>query len=148
VLWILLVPLAFFTIYWGGATTGMLREGLHAWFLGLMIFVAVAWKRLLLDSRGFWRICNWALLFRGAEILCMLLLPAVLSQHVLFQPDFLISDVVSLLVMAAGTTWLCTYTFLHAETMRKKYIRLRRPRAAQRHWLGVPMPSHSPQLRP
>ena len=31
------LPFLFFTIYWGAASTGMLREGLHAWFLAVTI---------------------------------------------------------------------------------------------------------------
>lgn len=148
VLWILVVPLAAFTIYWGGATTGMLREGLHAWFLGLMLLIVVVWKNFTPESDGFWRICSWALLFRGVEILCLCLLPAVLSRRTFFQTDFLISDIVSMLMMIAGTTWLCIYTFRQSEFLRKECLGGRDLQTRQRHWLGMPTPSHSPQLRP
>lgn len=119
--WLLLVfvmPFALFTIYWGASISGMLRENLHAWFLGLMIFAVIVWKKYLGHSKRFWRICNWALLFRGVEILLMLLLPAISTQHMLLQTQFALTDIVALLIMMGGTTWLCIYMFRFAEHLR------------------------------
>lgn len=148
VFWILIVPLGAFAIYWGGATTGMLREGLHAWFLGLLIFVVVAWKRFMPDRNIFWLICSWALLLRGIEILCLCLLPAVSSGRRLYQTEFLISDIFSLLSMVIGISWLCIYTFRYSEVLRRESLQASHAENAQRHWAGFPTPSHSPQLRP
>jgi hypothetical protein len=119
--WLLLVfvvPLALFTVYWGASISGMLRENLHAWFLGLMIFAVIIWKKYMAHSTRFWRICSWALLFRGVEILLMLLLPAISTQHMLLQNQFAITDITALLIMLGGTAWLSVYTFRFAEHLR------------------------------
>jgi len=119
--WLLLVfvmPFALFTVYWGASISGMLRENLHAWFLGLMIFVVIVWKKYMGQSNRFWKICNWALLFRGVEILLMLLLPAISTQHMFLQSQFALTDIAALLIMVGGTTWLCIYTFRFAEELR------------------------------
>jgi hypothetical protein len=119
--WLLLVfvmPFTLFSIYWGASISGMLRENLHAWFLGLLIFAVIVWKKYLRRSKRFWQICNWALLFRGVEILFMLLLPAISTQHMLLQSPFALTDIVALLIMLGGTTWLSIYTFKFAEELR------------------------------
>jgi hypothetical protein len=119
--WLLLVfviPFALFTLYWGASISGMLRENLHAWFLGLTIFVVIIWKKYMGHSQRFWRICNWALLFRGVEILLMLLLPSIWSQHMMLRKQFALTDILALLVMVAATAWLSGYTFRFAEKLR------------------------------
>jgi hypothetical protein len=118
--WLLLVfvvPFALFTVYWGATISGMLRENLHAWFLGFMIFVVVIWKKYLRHNNRFWRICKWALLFRGLEILLMLLLPSISSQHMLLRSEFAPTDILALLTMVGGTTWLAMYTFRFAQRL-------------------------------
>src|SRR5206468_3681196 len=92
--------------------------GLHAWFLSLMIFAVVIWRKYLAHSWRFWQVCKWALLFRGLEILLMLLLPSILTQRMLRQIPFTLTDILALFVMFAGTAWLCSYTFRFAENLR------------------------------
>lgn len=119
--WLMLVfvtPLALFTVYWGASISGMLRENLHAWFLGLLIFAVVVWKKHLSHHQRFWKICNWALLLRGVEILLMLLLPSIWTQGLLLQKQFAPTDIVALLAMTGGTAWLSIYTFRFAEKLR------------------------------
>ncbi len=120
--WVLLVfviPFLFFDAYLGWPVTrGLMREGLHAWFLGLMIFAAVIWRRYLTQAQTFWRICDWALLSRGIEILAMLLVPTIWSQHSLVQRQFVASDILALAVMVSGTAWLAIFTFRFAERLR------------------------------
>lgn len=119
--WLLLVfvmPFALFTIYWGASISGMLRENLHAWFLGLMIFAVIVWKKHMGHSKRFWQICNWALLLRGVEIVLMLLLPAISTQHMILQRQFALTDIVALMIMLGGTAWVCFYTFRFAEDLR------------------------------
>jgi hypothetical protein len=123
--WLLLVfviPFALFTVYWGASISGMLRENLHPWFLGLMIFAVIMWKKYMARSQRFWQICNWALLFRGVEILLMLLLPSIWTQGLLLQKQFALTDVVALLIMTIGTGWLCIYTFSFAEKLRVQKV--------------------------
>ena len=96
----------------------MLRENLHAWFLGLMIFAVIMWKKHWPHSQQFWQICKWALLFRGVEILLMLLLPSLWTQGLLLQRQFVTTDIVALLIMIVGAVWLSIYTFSFAEKLR------------------------------
>ena len=120
--WLLLIfviPLFFFAAYFGWPVArGLMREGLHAWFLGLIIFAGVIWREYLAQAQTFWRICNWAVLLRGIEILTMLLIPSIWSTHLIVQRQFVISDVLALAVMLAGTVWLAAFTFRFAETLR------------------------------
>ena len=123
--WLLLVfviPFALFTAYWGASISGMLRENLHPWFLGLMIFAVIVWKKHVSRHQRFWQICNWALLFRGVEILLMLLLPAMWTRRLFLQRLFATTDVVALLVMILGTAWLCIYTFNFVEKLRVQEV--------------------------
>ncbi len=117
VLYIFLIPLVFFTIYMGWPTKGLMRDGLHAWFLGLIIFAAVIWKKFLAHSWRFSQLCKWALLFRGPEILLMMLLPSILTRRMLLQMPFSLTDFLALFVMFSGTAWLCSYTFRFAENL-------------------------------
>jgi hypothetical protein len=70
----------------------------------------------------FWRICNWALLSRLADILLMMLLPVFETQHSLVRPPFELSDIFALCVMIAGTTFLCVWTFRLGEQLRRTQL--------------------------
>jgi hypothetical protein len=114
--WLMLVfvaPFTIFTIYWGAASTGLLREGLHPWIIGLMIFSVVMWK-MSRHHNVYSRSCCVALLLRGIETMLMLVLPSVVTRHKLIETQFAPSDTVALLVMTASTTWLYLTTFRHA----------------------------------
>lgn len=113
------IPLVVFVVYWGWSSSGLMREGLHAWFLGLMLFSIIVWHRFLPASGRFFQLCNWALLFRGVETICVLLLPTIASQHVIVQPPFVLSDTIALVVMSAGTLYLYFYVFCRAEELRR-----------------------------
>lgn len=118
-LWLVFViPFAFFVAYWGMSSGGLAREGLHAWMLGLLIFSVVIWKRFPPQSNTFWRFCNYSLLFRGFEILAMMLLPVIASNQTLAQRQFEVSDILALLAMVGGTGFLCAYLFVFAERLR------------------------------
>jgi hypothetical protein len=123
---LIVIPAVFFFLYWGISSGGILREGLHAWFLGLMIFAVVIWQRFLRRFDLFFRFCNWALLFRGAETLCVLLVPTIASQRVLVQPPFVLSDAVALIAMIAGVACLYAYLFRYAEELRCRHIILKK----------------------
>jgi hypothetical protein len=115
---LIVIPFALFVPYWGWGISGLLREGLHAWFLGLLLFAAVMWHRCARRSGSFFRILNWTLLIRGVETLCVLLLPTIASQHLLVQPPYVLSDTVALAGMFAATVALYAYTFRFAERLR------------------------------
>ncbi len=120
--WLLLVfvlPFLFYTIYWGSDNTGMLRTGLHPWFVGLMIASVVIWQRFLSHSQGFWNFAGWALLSRIIGLIFILLIPSIAAHHALYTDRFALSDIVCVLVMSAGAIWLCAYTFAWSEELRK-----------------------------
>ncbi len=114
----LVIPIIIFAAYMGVDSSGMLKEGLHAWFLTLMIFSVVIWKKYGAGHQAFWRICNWALLTRVLDILLMMLLPVIWTQHAFVRPPFTLTDVVALCVMTGGTVWLCLYMFWLGEKLR------------------------------
>jgi hypothetical protein len=115
--WLLLVfvlPFACFSVYWGITSAGMLREGLHPWVLGLLIFSVVMWRKIAATHHRFSVACSWALLLRGVETLLMLLLPAIWTQHKLVNTQFIWSDSLALVTMAASAAWLYVLTFRQA----------------------------------
>jgi hypothetical protein len=118
--WVFCIPIALFTLYWGPADSGLLREGLHSWFLGLMIFSVCILKKIDGGVQGFWRVCNWALLSRMIAVTLMLLLPTVVITQSPVQREFALSDIAALLTMLAGPVWLCWFTFRYAEILRKQ----------------------------
>lgn len=119
-LWVFCVPVFLFIVYWGTADTGLLREGLHAWVLGLMIFSVCILKKFEIDAQGFWKLCNWALLSRAVAIPVMLLLPTISLPHSPIRREFALSDTAALLTMLGGSVWLCVFMFRHAEKLRRQ----------------------------
>ncbi len=114
----LVIPLLVFAAYMGVDRSGLLKDGMHAWFLTLMIFTVIVWKKYRAGSQRFFQICNWALLSRAADILLMMLLPVVCTQHSIVRPPFVLTDVFALCVMIAGSIFLCVWTFRVGEQCR------------------------------
>ncbi len=114
----LVIPILVFTAYMGIDSSGMLKEGLHAWFLTLLIFSVVIWKKYGAEAQTFWRICTWALLTRTADLLLMMILPVIWTQHAIVRPPFVLTDILALGTMIGGTLWLCIYMFRYAEGLR------------------------------
>ena len=119
---LLVVPLLVFTAYMGIDRSGMLKEGLHAWFITLMIFSVVMWRQARRETRWFWKLCAVALLTRVVDLLGMMILPVIWTQHAVVEPPFVLSDLVALGLMAGGTIWLCWYSYRLAEDLRSKTI--------------------------
>lgn len=115
---LIIVPFLFFIIYWGGASSGVLREGMHGWFLSLMVGAVVVLYRFPASVPGVFKLLNLAVIFRGLEILLMLLLPTMWTQRKIVQQQFVTSDVFSLIAMIAGTVWLTWFTFRYGEKLR------------------------------
>lgn len=117
---LIVIPFALFVTYWGWSSSGLMREGLHAWFFGLIVFCVVMWHRFLCQSDLFFRVSNWALLFRGIETICLLLVPTIATQDMLVQPPFVLSDTIALAGMAAATARLYFYLFRYAQLLRNR----------------------------
>ena len=96
-----ILPFVVFPIYWGGASTGLLREGMHAWVLTLLVVVSVEQA-----SRGF----PWlrssplrvVLALRALEVLLVAMLPTVALVHRVWASQFWLSDSVAVIVMVSG----------------------------------------------
>ncbi len=119
---VFVIPFLFYTIYWGGDNTGMLRTGLHPWFLLLMIASVVVWFKFQSTSQRFWHFASWALLSRVMGLLFILLVPPIVAHHALYENRFAASDMLCVLVMLAGAIWLSVYTFLWSERLRKRCL--------------------------
>jgi hypothetical protein len=91
---VVIVPFVIFAVYWGASSTGMLREGLQAWVLTLLIVVAVeqclgrfSWLRHA-SLRGL-------LALRSVEILLVAMLPTIVTRHRVYQQQFRLTDLVA-----------------------------------------------------
>lgn len=115
----LVIPVLIFTAYMGIDSSGMLKEGLHAWFLTLLIFSVAIWNKYGTQSQTFWRICSWALLTRAVDLLLMMILPVIWTQHAIVRPPFVLTDILALGTMIGGTLWLCIYMFSISEKLRE-----------------------------
>lgn len=106
-----IAPFLLFAIYWGGPTTGLLREGLHVWVLTLV--AVYAWWRFS-DPRRAWQgsvLERLALSGRAIEVLLMLVLPTWLTARSLISRAYVLTDVVALLLMVGGLAWLAWWTW-------------------------------------
>lgn len=105
------VPFLAFAAYWGDASTGLLREGLHVWVFTLLVVVAADQAR-----RGFsWlrsRLVRAVLWSRSVEVLLVAILPAIVTRHSVVQGRFVLTDVVSLALMGMLATCLGTLVWL------------------------------------
>ena len=97
-----LIPLLAFVIYWGDASTGLLREGLQVWVLTLLAAVAIEqhaagypWLRHPL-LRG-------VLAFRVVELLLVAILPTIATTGRIIAPLFALTDVVAVALLLVVT---------------------------------------------
>jgi Dolichyl-phosphate-mannose-protein mannosyltransferase len=100
-----IIPFVGFAVYWGGASTGLLREGLHPWVLTLLVVVAVQQRR----DRFPWlrnRPLRALLALRSLEVLLVAMLPTLVTRHRLYQPQFALTDTVAVLAMVTLTAYL------------------------------------------
>lgn len=113
---IVAMPFLLFSVYWGGAATGMMREGLHVWVFGILLFTTWSWVSA---GKGKIRLANWqsALIsLRAAEIVLLLLLPTLFTRKIVVQEQYYITDVVMLATMIIGVGWLGKRTYFITRT--------------------------------
>jgi hypothetical protein len=104
VLVVVVLPFAAFALYWGDASTGLLREGLQAWVLTLLIVVALEQKR----SRFAWLRSSpirVLLSLRAVEVFLVAVLPTLVTRHRIYDSRFQVTDLVAVGAMTA----LCIY---------------------------------------
>ena len=99
------VPFLLFMIYWGSSSSGLLREGLQAWVLTLLVVLA-CWQA----RTGFgWlrsRPLRALLALRSVEVLAVALAPTLATRNALLGDDFAPTDVVALIAMIGFATCL------------------------------------------
>ena len=100
-----IVPFVAFVVYWGAASTGLLREGLHAWVLTL--FVVVAAQQC---AHGFpWLqspLTRAVLATRALEVLLVAMLPTVVTSGRIIAAHFVLTDCVAVITMLTLATHL------------------------------------------
>jgi hypothetical protein len=105
----IVLPLLVFACYWGSFTSGLLREGLHAWVATLLVLAAV---QSVEEARSplFCRLLRYCLLGRLVEALAMITVTSIASRHELVARAWWITDVAALLVLLAAFTGLAVAT--------------------------------------
>jgi len=117
---VILPPFALFLIYWGPGNSGLLREGLHGWVLGLLVFATVMWKLYFSNSIIFCRLATLALVLRGAETILMLVPFSAWSRGYVLQRPYAVSDFCVLAIMIFGTSALTFLVWLQCKTICRK----------------------------
>jgi len=103
---VVVAPFAIFAVYWGSFPTGLIRDGLQAWVIGTVMICGWSWSR---DGTPKWSQSWWfrgVLASRSVEVLLMLLLPTILTEHALVTLRFAHTDLLALLIMLAGCSAL------------------------------------------
>jgi hypothetical protein len=124
---VFVIPFAAFSVYWGSGTSGLLREGLHPWVLGLLLFCVVMWKRSPSESvmtrhtQFTWLVA--ALLIRGFETMLMLLLTTIWTNHEFVSSEFALGDILSLLAVMVSVFLLHWLMLRHGWQMRSNSVK-------------------------
>ena len=120
--WMILVflpALILFILYFGAPNSGLMREGLHAWFLGLLLFLVIVWNKYLRQSHALWKFAVVALAFRAIETMCILVPFVSWSRGYILQPQFAASDFCCLLVMVLGSGFLGIYAIRECRSLEQ-----------------------------
>jgi hypothetical protein len=86
-----IVPFAFFAVYWGSFTSGLMREGLQTWALTLCAVIAC---QQAASGFGWLRSTpiRLVLVLRVVEVLAMAIVPTVATRHELISARFASTD--------------------------------------------------------
>lgn len=115
---LVLLPLGLILIYWGNVTTGLLRDALHAWFIGTLCLGAWCWLTFGTTAKRWWMLASAALLLRGVEVLGILIAPGIFTSGHIINPDFFASDALFLSILITSSLGLAAYTALVSERLR------------------------------
>lgn len=140
---VFVLPFFLYTVYWGSDNTGMLRTGLHPWFLGLLIASTFVWYKFQSRAQTLWRFASWALLSRVAGLSFILLIAPMWSQHQLYERRFAATDLMCVFVMLAGSVFLAVHTFRWSERLRRQ-VSARSYLSTQADRSQLPQSTHSP----
>ncbi len=115
------IPFICFDLSYGTSRTGLLREGLHGWFLGLMIFAVYIWSKFAANRAMFSKLCQWALALRGLETVLMLVYPGIWSNGEFVQHRFRWTDSAALTTVVLVAVLLSLMTFRAVEEARAQH---------------------------
>lgn len=103
-------PFVGFLIYWGGPTTGLIREGFQ--FPFLIAIVAAFVGHSVVPGSGRWaRVVRIAATARAIEIVFMVMVPTVATMGLVGSRLFAITDLVAVVLMIAGVVGLTLMTW-------------------------------------
>ena len=98
---IVIVPFVGFAIYWGSFSSGLLREGLHAWVLTVLILWALEVRPLLAAGGIGAQVVRVVLVARLVDVLVMLFLPTLIAPDP-DRPQFRLTDAAGIAMMIVG----------------------------------------------
>jgi hypothetical protein len=113
----IVTPFVVFTVYWGSASTGMLREGLHVWILTLFVVVAVEQEY----QRFEWlrsKPIRVLLALRSLEVLLVAVLPTVVTRERVYDERFVLTDTVALVALFIFCAGLCSLVWRQQPQLR------------------------------
>lgn len=96
-----LVPLLVVTVYWGSCSSGLLREGLHAWVLTLLMLWSIETYPQLAGAGPGARLIRAVLLLPPVEV-GLMLFATTLSAVRVQSPGFAVADLTAILKMVGG----------------------------------------------
>jgi len=102
-----LSPFLLFWLYWGASSSGLLREGMHVWFFTVVYAVALICYENATKYVFLFRIVCLLFALRAVEILAMLMLPALVSNHAITSKPFWFNDAMCVFAMIIGVSCLC-----------------------------------------
>lgn len=108
----------FFVLYFGAPNTGLLRESLHPWFLSMLLFAVVMWRKQMAGSKLFWQFTTFAFAIRGIEALLVLVPFGSWSRGHVVQPPYVFSDLCALMSMFLGGIGLVVYVVSYCRRMQ------------------------------
>jgi hypothetical protein len=124
---VLALPLAIFWLYWGDTITGMLREGLHFWFITSIVLAFFgctfyAGRRAQVATR-------WLATSRVASCVVMIFVPTIGSTNGFGETRFRVGNGIAFVLIGVGLLGLAGASFRWLDPARLTGDRPRSPAA-------------------
>lgn len=107
----ILLPLLFMLAYMGITTTGLLREGLHAWVFFVLYAAVVGFREWPARNSVLTRVVCFVLTLRALDIIIMFVSSAMVTNRRVISPVYPVNDVCTLILMTGATIWLSVKLF-------------------------------------
>ncbi len=103
---LVVVPFVVFAVYWGSFVSGLMREGLHAWIVGVLILSALEIAPLLAGGGPGAMVLRCVLVLRPVEALVMMVGPTLWSHGGPANQDLVVPhphvDLAGIVLVALG----------------------------------------------